>query len=343
MEVTRSRRKTSCAGRSGWVPRQTCQLSKCGGHVVATVIELRSIRRLSASPHSPSTYLRTPCPSTNSYCLPGALGLLGSGPDSYKARVLWLPHATPRELVAYHNPDNVAFLLNLATSAPGVALTPVQALYGLGEVCPHRSSCTMLTRVAPRTAHCFPACPRTPQPSEAERSPPHTPCACRTHWTPHTLQSSGTAASAGPAARRTPGRHVRRHHAQKARAAGFGYVANGAAGICFVADGALALLALAPPLPAPAPPLPDPAAAPAPAPAASPHRPRHPRVMYLNLDLHFTDGVAHASHVPAHGRSGAASTVPVPSVHQAALGFSCPARSWACCTRRRIWSWSRRR
>jgi hypothetical protein len=98
---------------------------------VATVIELRRIRRLSASPHSPSTYLCTPCPSTNSYCLPGALGLLGSGPDSYKARVLWLPHTTPRELVAYHNPENIAFLLNLATSAPGVALQRVAKRCGI--------------------------------------------------------------------------------------------------------------------------------------------------------------------------------------------------------------------
>jgi hypothetical protein len=186
----------------------------------------------------------------------------------------------------------VALTLGLGFRAPHearfrivlqLAVTPVQVLYSLGEVCPHRSSCTTLTRATPRTAHCFPACPHTPQSSEAERSLPHAPCACRTHRTLHTLRSSGTAAGAGPATRRTPGRHARRHHAQEARTAGFGHVANGAAGICFVADGALAFLAPAPPLPAPALLLPDPAAAPVSAPAALPHRPRHPRCQVINV------------------------------------------------------------
>ena len=58
-----------------------------------------------------------------------------------------------------------------------------------------------------------------------------------------------------------------RHHAQKAQASGF----------CYVADCVLAILTLKKPRPARA--------------GLTPHK---PRVMYLDLDLHFSDGVSQA-------------------------------------------------
>ncbi|KAH9941299.1 histone deacetylase 8 [Epithele typhae] len=66
-----------------------------------------------------------------------------------------------------------------------------------------------------------------------------------------------------------------RHHAQKAQASGF----------CYVADCVLAILALKRPQPSPDGGL------------------TRPRVMYLDLDLHFSDGVSHAFHRSAAGSS----------------------------------------
>ncbi|KAH0834910.1 hypothetical protein J3R83DRAFT_10558 [Lanmaoa asiatica] len=82
-----------------------------------------------------------------------------------------------------------------------------------------------------------------------------------------------------------------RHHAQKCYASGF----------CYVADCVLAILALRriPPSPSSVP-------------------PRRSRVMYLDLDLHFSDAVSHAFHNPS---STAVSQVLTLSVHYAAPGF----------------------
>ncbi|GJE98067.1 histone deacetylase [Phanerochaete sordida] len=83
-----------------------------------------------------------------------------------------------------------------------------------------------------------------------------------------------------------------RHHAQKARASGF----------CYVADCVLALLALK--------------RVRVPSPDGTP--PRRARVLYLDLDLHFADGVAQAFlHANA---GGAAPTLVTLSLHHAAPG-----------------------
>ncbi|EIW55921.1 histone deacetylase 8 [Trametes versicolor FP-101664 SS1] len=81
-----------------------------------------------------------------------------------------------------------------------------------------------------------------------------------------------------------------RHHAQKSRASGF----------CYVADCVLAILTLKRPIPATPSPL-------------------KPRVMYLDLDLHFSDGVSQAF----HSISSASSSPQVLtfSVHHTAPGF----------------------
>ncbi|KAL1742194.1 hypothetical protein HDZ31DRAFT_43766 [Schizophyllum fasciatum] len=91
-----------------------------------------------------------------------------------------------------------------------------------------------------------------------------------------------------------------RHHAQKARASGF----------CYVADCVLAILALKK---APMVPKDD-------SPTSSAPRARKPRVMYLDLDLHFSDGVSHAFHNP-NLASGGSSQVLTLSIHHAAPGF----------------------
>ncbi|ETW80856.1 hypothetical protein HETIRDRAFT_320612, partial [Heterobasidion irregulare TC 32-1] len=105
-----------------------------------------------------------------------------------------------------------------------------------------------------------------------------------------------------------------RHHAHKARASGF----------CYVNDCVLALLSLKrAPVPSP------PSAA-----AAAP--PRKPRIMYLDLDLHFSDGVSSAFHTPtptspspSPSPSPASAPTPAPqfltlSLHHAAPGFFPP-------------------
>ncbi|EPQ53489.1 histone deacetylase complex protein [Gloeophyllum trabeum ATCC 11539] len=84
-----------------------------------------------------------------------------------------------------------------------------------------------------------------------------------------------------------------RHHAQKSRASGF----------CYVADCVLAILALRRLLP-------------------DPHNPavlRKPKVMYLDLDLHFSDGVYEAFHTSSS--SQASSHFLHLSIHHAAPGF----------------------
>ncbi|KAI0819455.1 histone deacetylase complex protein [Trametes gibbosa] len=85
-----------------------------------------------------------------------------------------------------------------------------------------------------------------------------------------------------------------RHHAQKFRASGF----------CYVADCVLAILALRRLLPSP---------------SGSISAPSRPRIMYLDLDLHFSDGVSHAFHsVPLVSQSPQVLTL---SIHHAAPGF----------------------
>ncbi|KAI0056362.1 Arginase/deacetylase [Artomyces pyxidatus] len=81
-----------------------------------------------------------------------------------------------------------------------------------------------------------------------------------------------------------------RHHAHKSHASGF----------CYVNDCVLALLALK--------------HAPAPAPS------RKPRIMYLDLDLHFCDAVAAAFHAPASSSSSPPQVLTL-SLHHAARGF----------------------
>lgn len=93
-----------------------------------------------------------------------------------------------------------------------------------------------------------------------------------------------------------------RHHATKSRAAGF----------CYIADAVLVLLHLSR-----RPPLPPPSLTPG---ADEPlqERPRAPRVLYLDLDLHFSDGVSKAFYVP--GRTSSSNLLTF-SVHHAAPGF----------------------
>ncbi|KAI9568674.1 hypothetical protein HD554DRAFT_2021839 [Boletus coccyginus] len=83
-----------------------------------------------------------------------------------------------------------------------------------------------------------------------------------------------------------------RHHAQKSYASGF----------CYVADCVLAILALRRIPPSPSSEVP----------------PRRSRVMYLDLDLHFSDAVSHAFHNPS---LTAVSQVLTLSLHHAAPGF----------------------
>ncbi|KAH9855639.1 histone deacetylase 8 [Lenzites betulinus] len=85
-----------------------------------------------------------------------------------------------------------------------------------------------------------------------------------------------------------------RHHAQKFRASGF----------CYVADCVLAILALrrlTPPS------------------SGTLSSPSKPRVMYLDLDLHFSDGVSHAFYSAPPG--SLSSQVLTLSIHHAAPGF----------------------
>ncbi|KAI0937663.1 hypothetical protein AcV5_000444 [Taiwanofungus camphoratus] len=82
-----------------------------------------------------------------------------------------------------------------------------------------------------------------------------------------------------------------RHHAQKSQASGF----------CYVADCVLAILALK--------------RVPAPGPS-----PRKPRIMYLDLDLHFSNGVSHAFS-SSSSTSLAAPQVLTLSIHHSAPGF----------------------
>ncbi|TDL22325.1 arginase deacetylase [Rickenella mellea] len=82
-----------------------------------------------------------------------------------------------------------------------------------------------------------------------------------------------------------------RHHAQKSHAAGF----------CYVADCVLSILALRKPLPPLSPGLPT----------------RKPKVMYLDLDVHFPDGVSHSF----HQSSGKVPQVLTLSIHHASSGF----------------------
>ncbi|KAI0367212.1 histone deacetylase complex protein [Pilatotrama ljubarskyi] len=83
-----------------------------------------------------------------------------------------------------------------------------------------------------------------------------------------------------------------RHHAQKSRASGF----------CYVADCVLAILTLKRALP-----------------TAPGNPPTKPRVMYLDLDLHFSDGVSKAFHSASSG--SVVQQVLTFSIHHAAPGF----------------------
>lgn len=81
-----------------------------------------------------------------------------------------------------------------------------------------------------------------------------------------------------------------RHHAQKSHAAGF----------CYVADCVLLILALKR--------------------APITQKGRRPRVMYLDLDLHFSDAVSQAFHTPS-SNTGAIPQVMTFSIHHSAPGF----------------------
>jgi histone deacetylase 8 len=97
-----------------------------------------------------------------------------------------------------------------------------------------------------------------------------------------------------------------RHHAQKSSASGF----------CYVADGVLEILALLRPLPM--------ARSPSfttEATVTGPPKLYRPRVMYLDLDVHFGDGVAAAFHQRGRGKSKAGSHVLTMSIHHSAPGF----------------------
>ncbi|KAL7284332.1 hypothetical protein ACG7TL_001618 [Trametes sanguinea] len=84
-----------------------------------------------------------------------------------------------------------------------------------------------------------------------------------------------------------------RHHAQKARASGF----------CYIADCVLAILLLKKPIP------------------ATPGTPViKPRVMYLDLDLHFSDGVSQAFYSASPARSATPQVLTF-SIHHSAPGF----------------------
>ncbi|KAJ7201647.1 hypothetical protein GGX14DRAFT_571296 [Mycena pura] len=85
-----------------------------------------------------------------------------------------------------------------------------------------------------------------------------------------------------------------RHHAQKSHAAGF----------CYVADCTLALMALRRLM----------------QPTPTGGLPRKPRTMYLDLDLHFSDGVSHAF----HHTSATSQQLLTLSIHHAAPGFYPP-------------------
>jgi histone deacetylase 8 len=104
-------------------------------------------------------------------------------------------------------------------------------------------------------------------------------------------------------------RSSNRHHTQKSSAAGF----------CYVADGVLAILALLRPLPI----LQSPSSAGSrhEPPASGPSKLHRPRVMYLDLDVHFGDGVAAAFHQRGRGKSGASSQVLTMSIHHSSPGF----------------------
>jgi len=80
-----------------------------------------------------------------------------------------------------------------------------------------------------------------------------------------------------------------RHHAQKSRASGF----------CYVADCILAILSLKKS-------------------RLAPSLVIKPRVMYLDLDLHFSDAVSHAFHASLNAKSSQVLSL---SIHHSALGF----------------------
>ncbi|EIW77131.1 arginase deacetylase [Coniophora puteana RWD-64-598 SS2] len=92
-----------------------------------------------------------------------------------------------------------------------------------------------------------------------------------------------------------------RHHAQKDRASGF----------CYVADCVLAILSLRRPIPAP---LPDSSLN-----AGRADGQKKPKVMYLDLDVHFSDAVSHAFRASRSAETAA--QVLTLSIHHAAPGF----------------------
>lgn len=87
---------------------------------------------------------------------------------------------------------------------------------------------------------------------------------------------------------------INRHHAQKSRASGY----------CYVADCVLAILALRKP------------------PLGSPFPSRKPRIMYLDLDLHFSDAVSESFYKSC--TPGAIPQVLTLSIHHSSIGFFPP-------------------
>lgn len=90
-----------------------------------------------------------------------------------------------------------------------------------------------------------------------------------------------------------------RHHAQKSRASGF----------CYVADCVLAMLTL------------KRARLPCSPTSRTPALPRRPRIMYLDLDLHFSDGVSQAFLHSTPSSSASPPQILTLSLHNASPGF----------------------
>ncbi|KAF9220724.1 histone deacetylase 8 [Gyrodon lividus] len=186
------------------------------------------------------------------HSLVSALGLLS--PDDQKRFKLLRPRrATQRDLLSYHTRDYLGYALNPSSNHEDQAQL---SQFGLEDDCPpFRGMHEYIHLVAGATLTAVDAIKENI-------------CNVAVCW--------------------DGGREVK-HHAQKAHASGF----------CYVADCVLAILALRRAVPSSVP-------------------QRKSRVMYLDLDLHFSDAVSQAFHNPS---STAVSQVLTLSIHHAAPGF----------------------
>ncbi|KAF9237538.1 hypothetical protein BU15DRAFT_48618 [Melanogaster broomeanus] len=186
------------------------------------------------------------------HSLVSALGILSltSGDDRKCFKVLRPRRATQRELLAYHTRDYLEYALSPSSDYEDQAQA---TKFGLEDDCPpFRGMHEYIQLVAGATLTAVDAL------KEAL-------CDVAVCW------DGG------------------RHHAQKAHASGF----------CYVADCVLAILALRRAVPSSVP-------------------QQKSRVMYLDLDLHFSDAVSQAFHNPS---SAAASQVLTLSIHHTSPGF----------------------